>query len=76
MKRRIDKLEQYKNVKDFRLLIVEKIGANLYRNIALETETFTGEELEALIEMNKPDYEKAFMKKRASAIEKYLFSDE
>ena len=74
IKRRIEKLEKYRNVEKFKLLIVEKIEDNLYKNIQFETETFTLEELEELQEMHLSEYDKAFMKKRSKAIEKYLFS--
>jgi Ni2+-binding GTPase involved in maturation of urease and hydrogenase len=75
MKKRLDKLEKYRNVKDFKLLIVEKVGDNLYQNIKFTTETFTLEELEELEVMNLTEYQKEFMAKRTKAIEKYLFDD-
>jgi len=75
MKKRLDKLEKYRNITNFKLLIVEKVEDNLYQNIQFGTETFTSEELKELQEMNLSEYDKAFMKKRAEAIEKYLFND-
>lgn len=75
LKNRVSKLEKYKNVTDFKLLIVEKVGDDLYQNIKFTTETFTLEELEELQEMHLSEYEKAFLGKRSEAIKKYLFNE-
>lgn len=73
MKRRIDKLEKYRHIKDFKLLIVEKVNNNLYQTVGFESETFTADELEALKEMSLTEYDKQMIGKRAEAIERELF---
>lgn len=76
MKRRLEKLEKYKNVKDLRILIVEKIAPNTYRSLDLAEEIFTAEELEDLKRSKNLNlFDERMQKKTSEMIEKYLKGD-